>query len=180
MRKEAGLVEAPKGFVWENGVLVPATKAAGKGMTARSASSRTERIEEAVMSRFVVNSHSLRALQQAVLGLAVELENGSQAMGPYGYSSRPDPATNYSTQIADYGVLNGGDEALGEFFAAWQQSLAVIGKNIEALSSSSAPPPTPTRPPSRPQFAGRALPVHARSQPLPPPPKGLGGLITGG
>jgi hypothetical protein len=32
VRKEAGLVEAPKGFVWENGVLVPATKAAGKGI----------------------------------------------------------------------------------------------------------------------------------------------------
>ena len=32
VRKEAGLVEAPKHFVWENGVLVPATKAAGKGI----------------------------------------------------------------------------------------------------------------------------------------------------
>ena len=31
VRKTAGLVEAPKGFVWENGVLVPAVKAAGKG-----------------------------------------------------------------------------------------------------------------------------------------------------
>jgi hypothetical protein len=29
VRREAGLVEAPKGFIWENGVLVPATKAAG-------------------------------------------------------------------------------------------------------------------------------------------------------
>lgn len=29
VRKEAGLVEAPKGFIWENGVLVPASKAGG-------------------------------------------------------------------------------------------------------------------------------------------------------
>jgi hypothetical protein len=29
VRREAGLVEAPKGFIWENGVLVPASKAGG-------------------------------------------------------------------------------------------------------------------------------------------------------
>ncbi len=32
MRKNVGLIDAPKGFVWENGVLVPAVKAAGKGI----------------------------------------------------------------------------------------------------------------------------------------------------
>jgi hypothetical protein len=32
VRKTAGLVEAPRGFVWENGVLVPATKTAGRGV----------------------------------------------------------------------------------------------------------------------------------------------------
>jgi uncharacterized protein YukE len=29
VRREAGLVEAPRGFIWENGVLVPASKAGG-------------------------------------------------------------------------------------------------------------------------------------------------------
>lgn len=86
------------------------------------------------MSTFKVNSHSLRALQQAVLGVAVELENGGQSTGPYGYSSRPDPSTNYSSTIASYGELNFGDEALGTFFTAWEASLAVIGSNIETLS----------------------------------------------
>lgn len=32
VRKNVGLIDAPKGFVWENGVLVPAVKAAGKGI----------------------------------------------------------------------------------------------------------------------------------------------------
>ena len=133
------------------------------------------------MSRFVVNSHSLRALQQAVLGLAMELENGSQAMGPYGYSSRPDPATNYSTQIANYGVLNGGDEALGEFFAAWQQSLAVTGKNIEALAKQLGSAADSYEAAEQTQVSLNELfQSMLHPQPAPPPPKGLGGLITGG
>ena len=133
------------------------------------------------MSRFVVDSHSLRALQQAVLGLAEELENGSAAMGPYGYSSRPDPATNYSTEIADYGVLNGGDEALSEFFAAWQQSLAVTGKNIETLSKQLGSAADQYEAAEQTQISLNELfQSMLDPQPSPPPPKGLGGLITGG
>lgn len=86
------------------------------------------------MSSFQVNSHSLRALQQAVLGLAVELDGGGQAMTPYGYSSRPDPSTQYATTIDNYGELNFGDGPMGDFFTAWEASLAVIGNNIETLS----------------------------------------------
>ncbi len=182
VRKEAGLVEAPEHFVWENGVLVPAHQ--GRGPGARRgppASSHTELSEEAVMSRFVVNSHSLRALQQAVLGLATELENGSQAMGPYGYSSRPDPATNYSAEIANYGVLNGGDEALGAFFDAWQQSLAVTGKNIETLSKQLGSAADSYEAAEQTQVSLNELfQSMLNPKPSPPPPKGLGGLITGG
>ena len=85
------------------------------------------------MSRFVVNTHSLRALEQAVLGLAEELENGSRVMDPYGYtpSDNPDP---YAPEDPNYGVLNFGDEALQPFFDAWQKSLIVTGKNIENLA----------------------------------------------
>lgn len=133
------------------------------------------------MSRFVVNSHSLRALQQAVLGLAEELENGSQSMEPYGYSSRPDPATNYSTEIANYGVPNGGDEALGEFFSAWQRSLAVIGKNIETLSKQLGSAADQYEAAERTQVSLNELfQSMLHPKPSPPPPKGLGGLITGG
>jgi hypothetical protein len=133
------------------------------------------------MSRFVVNSHSLRALQQAVLGLAEELENGSEAMGPYGYSSRPDPTTNYSTEIANYGVLNGGDEALSEFFAAWQRSLAVTGKNIETLSKQLGSAADEYEATEQTQISLNELfQSMLNPKPSPPPPKGLGGLITGG
>jgi hypothetical protein len=133
------------------------------------------------MSRFVVNSHSLRALQQAVLGLAEELENGSQAMDPYGYSSRPDPATNYSSVIADYGVLNGGDEMLGEFFGAWQRSLAVTGKNIETLAKQLGSAADEYEATEQTQISLNELYASMLNpKPSPPPPKGLGGLITGG
>jgi hypothetical protein len=133
------------------------------------------------MSKFVVNSHSLRALQQAVLGLAVELENGSQAMTPYGYSSRPDPTTNDSTEIANYGVLNGGDEALQEFFTAWQASLAVIGNNIETLSKQLGTAADSYEAAEQTNISlTQLLNSMIHPQPSPPPPKGLGGLLTGG
>jgi hypothetical protein len=133
------------------------------------------------MSRFVVNSHSLRALQQAVLGLAEELENGSQAMVPYGYSSRPDPTTNDATEIANYGVLNGGDEALQDFFDAWQRSLAVTGKNIETLSKQLGSAADQYEAAEQTQISLHELfQSMLNPKPSPPPPKGLGGLITGG
>ncbi|HEX3690220.1 MAG TPA: hypothetical protein VHV28_10990 [Solirubrobacteraceae bacterium] len=133
------------------------------------------------MSTFVVNTHSLRALQQAVLGLAEELENGSQVMGPYGYSSRPDPATNDSSEIANYGVLNGGDEALSEFFGAWQRSLAVTGKNIETLSKQLGSAADEYDAAEKTQVSiNQLFQSMLDPKPTPPPPTGLGGLITGG
>jgi hypothetical protein len=133
------------------------------------------------MSKFVVNSQSLRALQQAVLGLAVELENGGEAMTPYGYSSRPDPSTNYSSEITNYGVLNGGDEALQDFFTAWQASLAVIGNNIETLSKQLGSAAEAYEAAERTNVSlTELLNSMIHPHPTPPPPAGLPGLITGG
>jgi hypothetical protein len=102
-------------------------------------------------------------------------------MGPYGYSSRPDPTTNYSTEIANYGVLNGGDEALSEFFTAWQRSLAVTGKNIETLSKQLGSAADEYEATEQTQISLNELfQSMLNPKPSPPPPKGLGGLITGG
>lgn len=135
VRKNVGLIDAPKGFCGRTACSSRRSRRPARGSTRPPAPRRAARAgREEGMSTFKVNSHSLRALQQAVLGVAVELENGGQSMMPYGYSSRPDPSTNYMTTIDSYGELNAGDEALGTFFSAWEAALAVIGKNIEGLS----------------------------------------------
>lgn len=135
------------------------------------------------MSTFKVNSHSLRALQQAVLGVAVELENGGQSMMPYGYSARPDPSTNYMTTIDSYGELNAGDEALGTFFTAWEAALAVIGKNIEGLSKQLGDAADEYERAEQ-STASLTQLLLGPLQPQPPAPSGplpfLPGVITGG
>jgi hypothetical protein len=81
------------------------------------------------MSSFVVNPQTLRALQRSVLGLAVELYNGGNLTIYYGYD-RVDRADN----PIQYGSLNEGDDPLGDFFTAWQGSLAEIGASMENVS----------------------------------------------
>jgi hypothetical protein len=130
------------------------------------------------MSKFTVNTHSLRALQQAVVGIAEELENGSQVTLPYGYRDSGNP---YSANDGNYGVLNGGDEALADFFTAWQASLAVTGKNIENLAKELGSAADAYEAAEQTQVSlNRLFESMLHPKPSPPPPKGLGGLITGG
>jgi hypothetical protein len=82
-----------------------------------------------VMSSFVVNPKTLRALQNSVLGLAAELYNGANLSDHYGWT-REDS----SGQPIQDGSLNEADELLSDFFAAWQGSLAEIGANMEDVA----------------------------------------------
>lgn len=85
------------------------------------------------MSTFVVNVQTLEALQQAVMGLAVELDNGGYLVGPYAGSSLEYGGSPYETVSG--GQLAGADIALGEFFDNWQSSLGQIGKNMEDVAT---------------------------------------------
>ncbi len=130
------------------------------------------------MSGFVVNTHSLRALQQAVLGLAEELANGGQVMAPLGMQNSGNP---YQVGDGNYGVLNGGDEALGDFFTAWQKALAVIGNNIETLSKQLGSAADEYEATEQTQVSINELfQAILHPKPAPPPSTGLGGIITGG
>ncbi len=88
------------------------------------------------MSSFEVNVQTLEALQQAVEGLAVELENGSYLVGPYSGSSLEYGGSPYAKVSG--GQLGGADLALGEFFDNWQNALGQIGKNMENVATALA------------------------------------------
>lgn len=85
------------------------------------------------MSSFVVNPETLQALQQAVAGLAVELENGPSATAGYGSTYYLDGETRTGYMISG-GQLNGADTCLDPFFQAWSDSLGQIGQNMENVA----------------------------------------------
>ncbi len=87
------------------------------------------------MSKFVVNPETLEALQQAVIGLAVELENGGAPTAEYASSSTPD---NSWQRGVHGGQLNGADQVFDPFFAAWTASLGQIGQNMENVAKALA------------------------------------------
>jgi hypothetical protein len=89
------------------------------------------------MSSFVVNVQTLEALQGAVMGLAVELENapglGSQFAGTNAVTGRLAPDASVSG-----GELNGADVVFSNFFTHWQSALGQIGNNMEAVAKALA------------------------------------------
>jgi uncharacterized protein YukE len=87
------------------------------------------------MSKFVVNPETLEALQQAVMGLAVELEYGSAPTSQYASTSTPYDSWQHGVHG---GQLGGADQEFDPFFAAWSASLGQIGQNIENVAKALA------------------------------------------
>lgn len=87
------------------------------------------------MSKFVVNPETLEALQQAVIGLALELEDGAAPTAQYASSSTP---YNSWQRGVHGGQLNGADQVFAQFFGAWTAALGQIGQNIENVGKALA------------------------------------------
>jgi hypothetical protein len=115
------------------------------------------------MSSFQVTPASLRALQQSMIGLAVEFEDGATPSGHYGEGSSVDAGG----QLTNVGQLNEADEALQPFYDAWENSLAVTGKMMVDLAKELGKAATDYE---NTENALNQLLLDAINPPPPPPP----------
>jgi hypothetical protein len=80
------------------------------------------------MSKFVVNTESLEAVQEALAGLALELYYGKKPTARYA-----SDLTAYGTATG-FGQLGGADQVFGLFFAGWEGWLSKTATSIENVA----------------------------------------------